>query len=72
MPAKGALATTAIEGNTLTEDEVVKHLEGRLRLPQSRQYLVKEIDNIVGACNSILDAQPNRTPSPLTPHGPMP
>lgn len=27
--AKGALATTAIEGNTLSEAEVVKHLEGK-------------------------------------------
>lgn len=51
--AKGALATTAIEGNTLTEDEVRKHLEGRLQLPPSRQYLAQEIDNIVAACNNI-------------------
>lgn len=51
--AKGVLATTAIEGNTLTEDEVREHLEGRLNLPPSRQYLGQEIDNIVAACNSI-------------------
>ena len=52
--AKGALATTAIEGNTLTEDEVRQHLEGKLKLPPSRQYLSQEIDNIVEACNDIL------------------
>jgi len=52
--AKGALATTAIEGNTLSEEEVVKHLEGKLRLPPSKQYLAKEIDNVVEACNWIL------------------
>ena len=51
--AKGVLATTAIEGNTLTEDEVRDHLEGRLKLPPSRQYLGQEIDNIVEACNRI-------------------
>lgn len=51
--AKGVLATTAIEGNTLTEDEVREHLEGRLQLPPSRQYLAQEIDNIVAACNNI-------------------
>lgn len=51
--AKGALATTAIEGNTLTEEEVQKHLEGTLELPPSRQYLGQEIDNIVEACNDI-------------------
>lgn len=51
--AKGVLATTAIEGNTLTEDEVREHLAGRLQLPPSRQYLAQEIDNIVSACNGI-------------------
>ena len=53
--AKGALATTAIEGNTLSEDEVIKHLEGKLRLPPSKQYLAREIDNIVAACNRLRD-----------------
>ena len=51
--AKGALATTAIEGNTLTEEEVLQHLEGKLKLPRSEQYLGQEIDNIVGACKRI-------------------
>ena len=51
--AKGVLATTAIEGNTLSEDEVVKHLEGKLQLPPSKEYLGREIDNIVAACNQI-------------------
>ncbi len=51
--AKGALATTAIEGNTLTEDEVLKHLAGELVVPPSREYLTQEIDNIVEACNLI-------------------
>ena len=54
--AKGALATTAIEGNTLSEEEVLQHFEGRLRLPPSREYLTQEIDNIVAACNQILGA----------------
>ena len=51
--AKGVLATTAIEGNTLTEDEVIKHLEGKLKLPPSKEYLAKEIDNIIAACDKI-------------------
>lgn len=54
--AKGVLATTAIEGNTLSEEQVVQHLEGRLQLPRSQAYLTREIDNIVGACNQILEA----------------
>jgi Fic family protein len=54
--AKGALATTAIEGNTLSEEEVREHLEGRLQLPPSRQYLTQEIDNIVTSCNDIVNS----------------
>src|SRR5258708_188060 len=38
--AKGALATTAIEGNTLSEEEVRKHLDGKLQLPPSLEELV--------------------------------
>jgi Fic family protein len=61
--AKGALATTAIEGNTLSEDEVVRHLEGKLRLPPSKEYLTREIDNIVTACNNIgVEIQAGRSP----------
>lgn len=51
--AKGALATTAIEGNTLSEEDVVKHLNGELQLPPSKEYLAKEIDNIVDSCKWI-------------------
>jgi len=50
---KGALATTAIEGNTLTEEEAAKHLDGRLELPPSKAYLKQELDNIIKACNLI-------------------
>jgi Fic family protein len=51
--AKGVLATTAIEGNTLSEEQVIAHLQGKLKLPPSQQYLAREIDNIVKACNQI-------------------
>lgn len=51
--AKGVHATTAIEGNTLSEEEVVGHLAGRLRLPPSQAYRVREIDNIVTTYNQI-------------------
>lgn len=44
--AKGALATTAIEGNTLSEDEARAALAGSLKLPASREYLKRELDNI--------------------------
>jgi Fic family protein len=52
--AKGVLATTAIEGNTLTESQVLQHLEGKLELPPSKEYLSKEIDNIIEACEKIV------------------
>ena len=53
--AKGVRATTAIEGNTLTEEQVLQHLAGQLELPLSKQYLQREVDNVVAACNEITD-----------------
>src|ERR1019366_3875064 len=44
--AKGALATTAIEGNTLTEEQALQLLEGKLKLPPSKEYLAREVKNI--------------------------
>ena len=52
--AKGIQATTAIEGNTLEEEEVKKLLEGTLRLPPSQQYLAQEAQNVLDAYNGIV------------------
>ncbi|HSS04115.1 MAG TPA: Fic family protein [Solirubrobacterales bacterium] len=52
---KGALATTAIEGNTLSEEEARQIFENELRLPPSKEYLAQEIQNIIGAFNRIRD-----------------
>ncbi len=49
--AKGMLATTAIEGNTLSEDEVRRVLDRTLELPPSREYLEREVENVVAAYN---------------------
>lgn len=65
--AKGVLATTAIEGNTLSEQDVVKLMEGTLQLPPSKQYLAKEVENIIGVCNSVLADVAQGTPPELTP-----
>jgi Fic family protein len=51
--AKGVRATTAIEGNTLTEEEVIERIEGKHPLPPSREYLGIEVDNILKGCNDI-------------------
>lgn len=52
--AKGVAATTAIEGNTLSEKQVLEHIEGTLKLAPSQDYLKKEIDNVIEGCNLIL------------------
>ena len=51
--AKGVLATTAIEGNTLSEEEVQKIIKGNLEVSLSREYLKQENENIIKACNLI-------------------
>jgi Fic family protein len=64
--AKGTLGTTAIEGNTLTEQEVRAHLQGKLTLPPSKEYLGREIDNIISGCNGVLNnIREGLTPPPL-------
>lgn len=53
--AKGVAATTAIEGNMLSEEDVLKAVAGTLTVPPSKQYLKQEVDNIIAACNAIGD-----------------
>ncbi len=53
--AKGVHATAAIEGNTLNERQVLDRIEGKTGLPESQEYLGKEIDNILAAANGIMD-----------------
>lgn len=51
--AKGAHATTAIEGNTLTEDQALEAVMGELHVPPSQEYLKREVENIIKACAEI-------------------
>jgi Fic family protein len=44
---KGAQATTAIEGNTLTEAQIGDLLDDRLTLPPSQEYQQQEVANIL-------------------------
>ncbi len=53
--ARGVRATTAIEGNTLSEEEVVAVIEGRANPPASQEYLYREVENIVASYNRIKD-----------------
>ena len=50
---KGAQATTAIEGNTLSEEEIERLQEG-WSLPPSKEYLQIEVNNILEAFNALL------------------
>lgn len=54
--AKGVHATTAIEGNTLSEEQVQERINGKLKLPESQEYLGVEVDNIIFGCNEIKQA----------------
>lgn len=51
---KGAQATTAIEGNTLSEEEVKKVMENQ-KLPPSKAYQETEVKNILEAFNELLN-----------------
>lgn len=50
---KGALATTAIEGNTLTEDQARGILDGSYKAPPSRQYQEQEVRNLLEALQAL-------------------
>lgn len=51
--AKGVHATTAIEGNTLSETQVKQAIDGNLHVMPSLEYQKQEVRNILKACNYI-------------------
>ena len=54
---RGVMATTAIEGNTLSDAEVNIISEGKLReIPLSRKYQAQEIKNMLDVYNGILQS----------------
>jgi Fic family protein len=64
--AKGVAATTAIEGNTLSEEQVLQHIQGKLSVPPSQEYLTQEIDNVIEGCNLILNEIKEGVQPPLS------
>ncbi|MEO7453901.1 MAG: Fic family protein [Fimbriimonadales bacterium] len=62
--SKGVQATTAIEGNTLSEEQVRARVDRQLELPLSREYLGREIDNVLAALQDIWDNSDGGTVSP--------
>jgi Fic family protein len=63
---KGVRATTAIEGNTLSEEQIRAQVEGTLKLPPSKQYQAQEVQNILDAYNSLWKELADGTPVTLT------
>ncbi|MFC8658078.1 Fic family protein [Streptomyces parvus] len=64
--SKGAHATTQIEGNTLSEEQVRRRVDHDLELPPSQEYLGQEIDNVVTGYNRIVDDVVERRSLALT------
>jgi Fic family protein len=51
---RGALSTTAIEGNSVTEEEYDAFVQKKRNLPPSRRYQQIEVENLVSEFNRIL------------------
>lgn len=65
--AKGVHATTAIEGNTLNERQILDRISGKEVVPESQKYLEQEVDNIVELANEIMFSVEKHGASKITP-----
>jgi Fic family protein len=65
--SKSVQATTAIEGNTLTLEEVRRRIDNDLPLPASKEYLGLEVDNIAAALRRIIAEAGSGDDGRLTP-----
>ena len=63
---KGALATTAIEGNTLNEEQVAGIYRGEYTAPPSREYQEREVRNVLDALTKIDAQATNGSLAPVT------
>jgi len=57
---RGALATTAIEGNSITEEEFDKYIARKKTMPPSRQYQKVEIENVLNAFAAVENIPPDQ------------
>lgn len=65
--AKGARSTTAIEGNTLTEEQVRAIASGSPRIPASQKYQEVEVHNVIELMTEISQAVVAGDQLPLNP-----
>ncbi len=63
---KGAQATTAIEGNTLNEEQVAGIYRGEYTAPPSREYQEREVRNVLDALTKIDGQATGGTLAPVT------
>ncbi|MYG94616.1 MAG: Fic family protein [Acidimicrobiia bacterium] len=63
---KGALATTAIEGNTLNEEQVAGIYRGEYAAPPSRKYQEQEVRNVLDALTKIDEQAADGSLAPIT------
>ena len=66
--AKGVHATTAIEGNTLSEEQVRKRIENSNLdvVPPSQRYLQTEVDNVIALSSKIANHVADIGASPIS------
>lgn len=62
---KGAHATTAIEGNTLSEEEVAELVKGNRTQPPSREYLEDEVLKVLACLRELDESIQSGTVLPL-------
>lgn len=65
--ARGARASVAIEGNELTEQQAIGVVEGHANVSPAQQYMRRELENIINACNAMVQdftagARPTASP----------
>ncbi len=63
---KGVHSTTAIEGNSFSEEEVARIIEGKLQAPPSREYQQQQIDNMLNAFNIVGKTQLSGASTPFS------
>ena len=60
--ARGAHASTAIEGNTLSEEQVRAQVDGELEVPPSQAYLKQEVQNVIKAYDTVVETAGTKAP----------
>lgn len=65
--ARGAHATAAIEGNTLSEEQVLERMAGKAVVPDSQKYLQQEIDNVLAVASDVMLSAADRGRTDITP-----